>query len=78
VLSPYGLDTAENCLTCQLGPERLLRRLSAQVLTAFEDIKYATACPKGAVLFVEGPGPMPNGFRWSSTTRGSCHGSHAL
>jgi len=57
VLSPYGLDIIESCLTCKLRTERLFCDLSAAALQTFESIKYATAYPKGAVLFVEGQAP---------------------
>jgi len=57
VLSPYGLDIIESCLTCKMRTERLFCDLSAPALQSFENIKYATAYPKGAVLFVEGQAP---------------------
>ena len=57
VLSPYGLDIIESCLTCKTRTERLFCDLPAPALQAFESIKYATAYPKGAVLFVEGQAP---------------------
>jgi len=57
VLSPYGLDIVESCLTCKLREDRLFCDLDTASLQAFENIKYATAYPKGAVLFVEGQSP---------------------
>lgn len=57
MLSPYGLDIIESCLTCKTRTERLFCDLPAAALQAFETIKYATAYPKGAVLFVEGQAP---------------------
>jgi CRP/FNR family transcriptional regulator len=60
VLSPYGLDIIETCLSCTVRPERLFCNLSAEALQAFETIKYPTAYPKGAVLFVEGQ--LPGGI----------------
>jgi len=57
MLSPYGLDIIESCLTCKTRSERLFCDLPAAALQAFEAIKYATAYPKGAVLFVEGQAP---------------------
>jgi len=57
VISPYGLDITESCLTCKLRAERNFCDLPASALQAFESIKYATAYPKGAVLFVEGQTP---------------------
>ena len=57
MLSPYGLDLIESCLTCKARTERLFCDLPGPALQAFENIKYATAYPKGAVLFVEGQAP---------------------
>jgi CRP/FNR family transcriptional regulator, cyclic AMP receptor protein len=57
VLSPYGLDIIENCLTCKMRVDHIFCDLPAAALQSFENIKYATAYPKGAVLFVEGQSP---------------------
>jgi CRP/FNR family cyclic AMP-dependent transcriptional regulator len=57
MLSPYGLDLVESCLTCKMRSERLFCDLPAAALQSFEAIKYATAYPRGAVLFVEGQAP---------------------
>ena len=57
MLSPYGLDIVESCLTCKMRAERLFCDLPTSALQSFESIKYATAYPKGAVLFVEGQAP---------------------
>src|SRR5437868_14041981 len=57
MLSPYGLDIVESCLTCKLRADRLFCDLNTAALQSFEGIKYATAYPKGAVLFVEGQAP---------------------
>ena len=57
MLSPYGLDIIESCLTCKMRAERIFCDLNTPALQAFETIKYATAYPKGAVLFVEGQAP---------------------
>ncbi|HUB02675.1 MAG TPA: Crp/Fnr family transcriptional regulator [Terriglobales bacterium] len=57
MLSPYGLDIIESCLTCKMRAERLFCDLPTAALQSFESIKYATAYPKGAVLFVEGQAP---------------------
>jgi CRP/FNR family cyclic AMP-dependent transcriptional regulator len=56
VRSPYGLNISESCLTCKRAG-RIFCDLSAAALQAFERIKYATAYPKGAVLFMEGQTP---------------------
>ena len=57
MLSPYGLDIIESCLTCKVRADRIFCDLPASALQSFEGIKYATAYPKGAVLFVEGQAP---------------------
>ena len=57
MLSPYGLDIIENCLTCKMRAEHIFCDLPAAALQSFENIKFATAYPKGAVLFVEGQSP---------------------
>lgn len=57
MLSPYGLDIIENCLSCKMRAEHIFCDLPAGALHSFETIKYATAYPKGAVLFVEGQSP---------------------
>jgi CRP/FNR family transcriptional regulator, cyclic AMP receptor protein len=58
--SPYGMEIVESCLTCKLRADRIFCDLPAAALQAFESIKYATAYPQGAVLFVEGQ--MPRGI----------------
>jgi CRP/FNR family cyclic AMP-dependent transcriptional regulator len=60
MLSPYGMEIVESCLTCKLRADRIFCDLSATALQTFEGIKYATAYPQGAVLFVEGQ--MPRGI----------------
>src|SRR5450755_2625963 len=54
MLSPYGMEIVESCLTCKLRSERIFCNLPTAALQTFEDIKFATAYPPGAVLFVEG------------------------
>lgn len=55
--SPYGLPIIENCLICNLRSERFFCDLPRAALVAFEKIKYSSAVPAGAVLFVEGQAP---------------------
>ena len=55
--SPYGLPIIENCLICNLRSERFFCDLPHTALVAFEKIKYSSAVPAGAVLFVEGQAP---------------------
>ena len=57
VLTPYGLDIIESCLACKMRAEHIFCDLPPAALQSFEAIKYATAYPKGAVLFVEGQAP---------------------
>jgi CRP/FNR family cyclic AMP-dependent transcriptional regulator len=57
VLTPYGFDIIENCLTCKMRAEHIFCDLPPAALQAFESIKFSTAYPKGAVLFVEGQAP---------------------
>ncbi|PYX35208.1 MAG: Crp/Fnr family transcriptional regulator, partial [Acidobacteria bacterium] len=49
MLSPYGLDIIESCLTCKMRSDRIFCDLPTSALQSFEAIKYATAYPKGAV-----------------------------
>ena len=58
MLTPYGLDIVESCLSCKLRAGRaFFCDLPPDALQAFESIKYVTAYPKGSVLFVEGQPP---------------------
>jgi CRP/FNR family transcriptional regulator, cyclic AMP receptor protein len=57
VLTPYGLDIIESCLACKMRAEHIFCDLPPAALQTFESIKYSTAYPKGAVLFVEGQTP---------------------
>src|SRR6202162_1802277 len=57
MLSPYGMEIVESCLTCRLRADRIFCDLPATALQTFEGIKYAIAYPQGAVLFVEGQIP---------------------
>ncbi|MFZ0286792.1 MAG: Crp/Fnr family transcriptional regulator [Terriglobales bacterium] len=57
MLSPYGMEIVESCLTCKLRADRIFCDLPATALQNFENIKYTTYYPQGAVLFVEGQTP---------------------
>jgi CRP/FNR family cyclic AMP-dependent transcriptional regulator len=57
MLSPYGLEIVESCMTCKLRADRIFCDLSPTALQTFENIKFASAYPQGAVLFVEGQVP---------------------
>jgi CRP/FNR family cyclic AMP-dependent transcriptional regulator len=60
MLSPYGMEIVESCITCKLRADRIFCDLPPNALQAFENIKYATAYPQNAVLFVEGQ--LPRGI----------------
>jgi len=51
------MEIVESCLTCKLRAERIFCDLPARALQTFESIKYATAYPQRAVLFVQGQLP---------------------
>ncbi len=57
MLSPYGLEIVESCLTCKMRADHIFCDLPDAAVRSFDQIKYATAYPKGAVLFVEGQAP---------------------
>ena len=57
MLTPYGLEIIESCLSCKMRAEHILCDLSPDALKAFESITHITAYPQGAVLFVEGQSP---------------------
>ena len=57
MLSPYGLEIVESCLSCKLRADKIFCNLATSTVQALEAIKYTTAYPKGAVLFVEGQAP---------------------
>ncbi len=60
MLSPYGMEIVESSLTCKLRAEHIFCDLPARALQTFESIKYATAYPQRAVLFVQGQ--LPRGI----------------
>jgi len=55
--SPYGLPVVESCLICKLRHDSFFCDLPKASLAAFDKIKYPSAYPQGAVLFVEGQNP---------------------
>jgi len=57
MLTPYGMDLIESCLTCKLRADRIFCGLPVPVLKAFEGIKFTSAYPADSVLFVEGQQP---------------------
>jgi CRP/FNR family transcriptional regulator, cyclic AMP receptor protein len=52
--SPYGLELTERCQDCRLKSEGFFCNLSTKALQAFQAVKFTTAYPEGAILFVEG------------------------
>jgi CRP/FNR family transcriptional regulator, cyclic AMP receptor protein len=52
--SPYGLQITEDCLICKLRHSGFFCDLDKPALESLEQIKYASAYPQGAMLFVEG------------------------
>src|SRR5215475_3681962 len=55
--SPYGLQITESCLICKLRHSGFFCDLPKPSLEYLDKIKYASAFPQGAVLFVEGQAP---------------------
>ena len=55
--SPYGLQVTENCLICKLRQTGFFCDLPKTSLQELEKVKYASAYPQGAILFVEGQAP---------------------
>jgi len=55
--TPYGLQITENCVICKLRHTGFFCDLPKQSIEDLDKIKYATAFPPGAVLFVEGQAP---------------------
>jgi CRP/FNR family cyclic AMP-dependent transcriptional regulator len=55
--TPYGIQISEDCLLCKLRTSSFFCQLPKPALQELEKIKYASAYPHGAVLFVEGQAP---------------------
>jgi CRP/FNR family transcriptional regulator, cyclic AMP receptor protein len=55
--SPYGLQITENCVICKLRHSGFFCDLPKNSIEDLDRIKYASAYPQGAVLFVEGQAP---------------------
>lgn len=55
--SPYGFELIENCESCTSRSEGFFCNLTPEGLKTFESIKFTTAYPAGAMLFVEGEPP---------------------
>ena len=57
--APYGMELVESCLVCHMRNQSFFCALPPQALEAFEKIKYASALPRGSMLFVEGAFNQP-------------------
>src|ERR1700751_1924672 len=55
--TPYGIQTTENGLICKLRHSGFFCEMPKPALEEMEKVKYASAYPQGAVLFVEGQAP---------------------
>ena len=55
--TPYGIQITENCPLCKLRESGFFCQLGKPTLEELEKVKYASAYPQGAVLFVEGQAP---------------------
>ena len=55
--TPYGIQITEDCLLCKLRQSGYFCNLPPASLQELDKIKYASAYPQGAVLFVEGQAP---------------------
>ena len=55
--SPYGFDLIEDCEGCTSRGSGFFCNLTPEGLRAFEAIKFTTAYPAGAMLFIEGEPP---------------------
>ena len=55
--TPYGIQITENCVLCKLRQNGYFCELPKPALQELEQVKYASAYPSGAVLFVEGQAP---------------------
>src|SRR5215470_17971590 len=55
--TPYGIQISENCLLCKLRQSGYFCEMPPASLEELDKMKYASAYPQGAVLFVEGQAP---------------------
>jgi CRP/FNR family transcriptional regulator, cyclic AMP receptor protein len=53
MISPYGLEIVENCMSCKLRADHVFCDLPGSALETLEKIKHTTVYPESAVLFVE-------------------------
>jgi CRP/FNR family cyclic AMP-dependent transcriptional regulator len=55
--APYGLEIVDNCATCPWKQAEFFCQLTPKALRDFEEAKYTSSYPAGAMLFVEGQVP---------------------
>jgi CRP/FNR family transcriptional regulator, cyclic AMP receptor protein len=55
--TPYGIQIMEDCLVCKMRQSGYFCNLPPASLQELDKVKYASAYPQGAVLFVEGQAP---------------------
>ena len=55
--TPYGIEILEDCLICKMRQSGYFCNLPPASLQELDKLKYASAYPQGAVLFVEGQAP---------------------
>ncbi len=55
--APYGMEINEDCKSCPMRNSGFFCQLPASALQAFSNVKFTTAYPADAVLFVEGQAP---------------------
>jgi len=56
-MPPYGFDIIESCTACTIKGDRRFCDLSEHTLQAFENLRYTTVFPRGAILFAESHEP---------------------
>jgi CRP/FNR family cyclic AMP-dependent transcriptional regulator len=54
---PYGFEVTENCNSCKLRGNGFFCQLPAAALKDFDVIRFSSAYPKGAVLFMQQQAP---------------------
>jgi len=59
MITPYGIELSENCLTCKLRKNSWFCGMSSDLLRSFSAVTRPSTYPGGALLFVEGQ--MPRG-----------------
>jgi CRP/FNR family transcriptional regulator len=55
--TPYGIQISENCVLCKMRQSGYFCEMPPASLEELDKVKYASAYPQGAVLFVEGQAP---------------------